>query len=434
MDRLEPINGGSFHHVEQRLYCEQTAVEDIVAAIGTPVYIYSRGELMGRARAYLSAAAAHTRSCLVCFALKANGNPSLLSLLAEEGLGADVTSGGELFIAQRSGFSDRDIVFSGVGKSDEEIVAALHAGIRAIHVESAAELGAITQVAQSRQVTVPIAVRLNPDIVVDTHPHISTGAHGHKFGVGRNEAESLILQAQASPWLEPVGLGAHIGSQITDLAPFRQAAASLVELGRSLKARGIALRYIDVGGGLGIDYDGAGAPTPAELVEAVAPLVSDAGFDLILEPGRSIIGPSGILVSRVIYRKEQGRRPFVIVDAGMNDLLRPALYGAFHPIWPVKTHIGKGGRPPETGVYDVVGPVCETSDTFAVSRELPHTERGDLLAFMYAGAYGFAMSSNYNGRPRAAEVLVDGSRWSVIRQRQSYDDLISGCLAAQFIG
>ncbi len=402
------------------LYCENVALAALAADVGTPVYVYSRADLLARGRAFLAAARAVAGTgALVCYAVKANGNPALLGLLREAGLGADVTSGGELFLARHAGVAPEHIIFSGVGKKETEIEEALQAGIRALHVESEMELAAVAAVAARLGRVAPVGVRVNPNISAATHPYISTGLHSHKFGVPRERAVAMLRAAAASPWLRPVGLAAHIGSQITDLDPFAQAARFLVALADELAAEGIRLEYLDAGGGLGIDYQGA-APDSADWVRAVGPLVAAAGYGLVVEPGRSIVGRAGALLTRVVYTKQQGEKRFLIVDAGMTDLIRPTLYQAHHPIHPLRAN----DAPPE--IVDVVGPICESSDFLARDRALPPVAAGDLLAVLHAGAYGFAMSSNYNGHLRPAEVLVEGDAYRVIRRRQSYKDLLAG--------
>ncbi len=419
MSKLSPVDT-PFTYRAGELTCENVPLARVVAAHDTPVYVYSRAEIESRARAYVATAAGVTGgAALVCYAVKANGNPALLRLLAAAGLGADVTSGGELFLARHAGFPAANIIFSGVGKKAGEIAEALAAGIRAIHVESEMELAAVAAAAERQGVVAPVGVRVNPDVSADTHPYISTGLRDHKFGVPREQAAAILRAAAADPWLRPVGLAAHIGSQITDLAPFAQSVGFLVALADRLKAEGIALDYIDAGGGLGIDYQGP-APDVAAWVRAVGPQVSAAGYRLVVEPGRSIVGRAGALLTRVVYTKDQGEKRFVIADAGMTDLIRPTLYQAYHPIVPLL----ESASAPET--VDVVGPICETSDFLARARSLPPVARGDLLAILHAGAYGYAMSSNYNGHLRPAEVLVEGDSFRVIRRRQTYDDLLSG--------
>jgi diaminopimelate decarboxylase len=345
-----------------------------------------------------------------------------LRLLAEAGMGADVTSGGELFLAQTAGFAPEKILFSGVGKTRQEIETALDAGIHGLHVESEMELDLIGRIATELDKPCRITVRVNPDIAAETHPHIQTGKQAHKFGVSPGQAIQMLRQTAEHPLLQPVGLAVHIGSQITQLAPFSQAANFLVELAQETAAFGIALEYLDVGGGLGIDYNQP-APDPAAWVTAVTGPITAAGYGVVMEPGRSIVGPTGALVSEVVYTKNQGGKRFIIADAGMSDLLRPSLYSAYHPILPVN-EAAPGQELLETA--DIVGPICETGDVLGKDRRLPHMKPGDLLAILQAGAYGFAMSSNYNGRIKAAEVLVDGDEFQIIRRRQSYDHLLDG--------
>jgi diaminopimelate decarboxylase len=422
----------SFRYEADQLHCEAVPLAEIATAVGTPVYVYSRATLLERATEYLRAAAAAVPRSLVCYAVKANGNPSLLRLLAQAGLGADVTSGGELFLAIHAGFEPQKILFSGVAKSVAEIETALAAGIRALHVESRQELELIAAAAGNLGLVAPVAVRINPDVKAGAHPHISTGSHGHKFGVPPAEGLAMLRRAAGDPWLRPAGLAAHIGSQIADISPFVESARLLALLAAEAAAAGIRLDYLDVGGGLAIDYgQGLDAPNPAEWLTAVAAPVAEAGYELVVEPGRSIVGPAGALVSAVVYTKEQGDKTFVITDAGMNDLIRPALYDAYHPIVPAQKPAGRSGGDgvshPPMKVVDVVGPVCETGDYLARKRPLPPLNPGDLLAVLQAGAYSFAMSSNYNGRLRPAEVLVSGEQFHVIRQRQTYQSLLDGC-------
>jgi len=392
----------------------------IAAAVDTPVYVYSRDEILTRAQAMLDTVNRVTDGqALICYAVKANSNPAVVQMLRDAGLGADVTSGGELFLARHAGVSPDKIIFSGVGKKSAEIAEALAVGIRAIHVESEMELTAVADEAERLNVVAPIGVRVNPNVSAETHPYISTGLHAHKFGVPRERAIGILRAAAAHPHLQPVGLAAHIGSQITDLDPFGQAVRFLIELADEMKAEGIPLEYIDAGGGLGIDYQGS-APAATDWVEVIGKLVADAGYGLVLEPGRSIVGRSGALITRVVYTKEQGRKQFVIADAGMTDLIRPTLYQAHHPIFPVRESAG------DYETVDLVGPICETSDFLARERLLPPVGRGDLLAVLHAGAYGYAMSSNYNGHLRPAEVLVEGDTFRVIRRRQGYEALLAG--------
>ncbi|VAW35569.1 Diaminopimelate decarboxylase [hydrothermal vent metagenome] len=430
-----PTNRG-FHYQNNQLYCEDVRLADLAAAVGTPVYVYSQATILAQARAYLANAPANS---LVCYAVKANGNPAILKLLAAAGLGADVTSGGELFLAQHAGFAPEKIIYSGVGKLRHEIEAALNANIHALHVESAMELELVAEIAAVRQQIVPIGVRVNPDIQVETHPHISTGAAQHKFGVSPETAVSLFHFAAQHPWLKPVGLATHIGSQIKAIEPFKASANFLVGLADELSSSGIRLDYLDVGGGLGVEYEGSKwrvasgeSDNQALLIEAWVRAVSEpvqaAGYGLVMEPGRSVMAAAGMLLTQVVYTKvvstkPQGKKQFAIVDAAMNDLLRPVLYSAYHEILPLDLPQRDRGK---EVVYDVVGPICETSDFLAKERPLPSLTPGDLLAISHAGAYGFAMSSNYNGRLRPAETLVSGQHHHPIRQRQTYQHLLDG--------
>lgn len=400
------------------LYCEDVSLAAITAAVDTPVYVYSRSDIVSRARAYLDTAAEVTGlSALICYAVKANANPAILSLLCQSGTGADVTSGGELFLALHAGIDPHKIIFSGVGKRPTEIAEALIAGIKAIHVESEMELSAVADVAERLGVVASVGVRVNPNISAETHPYISTGLHAHKFGVPRERAVAMLRLAAGHPNLRPVGLASHIGSQITEIDPFRQAVRFLIELADEMKAEGIVLDYIDAGGGLGIDYESP-APNAADWIRTIGPVVSESGYGFVAEPGRSIVGRSGALLTRIVYTKEQGAKRFVITDAGMTDLIRPTLYQAYHPILPVAESDG------EPEIVDIVGPICESSDFLARDRALPPVGPGDLLAILHAGAYGYAMSSNYNGRLRPAEVLVEGNAFRIIRERQTYEALL----------
>ena len=427
----------NFHYVNNELCCEAVPLAKITAKVGTPVYVYSQAELETRAQDYKTAATRFDVSTsvasLVCYAVKANGNPHLIRLLGQAGLGADVTSGGELFLALHAGIAPQKIIYSGVGKTAAEINAALDANIRALHVESEMELATIAEIAASRQQVVHIGVRVNPNISAETHPYISTGQHAHKFGVPWPIAHKMLRFAATHPWLQPVSIAAHIGSQIVDVAPFVEASHFIADLATELRSEGIALQYLDIGGGLGIDYEGNGSPAISDWITAVSQPITDAGFPIVLEPGRSIIGPTGALLTQVIYTKQQGDKHFTIVDAGMNDLLRPTLYNAYHPMLTVKQPTKNSERitnevVTNIVVTNIVGPICETGDSLAKERPLSPTAPGDYLAILQAGAYGFAMGSNYNGRLRPAEVLVNGSEFRVIRERQSYEDLLDGCM------
>jgi len=408
-----------FEYRNGELHCESTPLRLIADAVGTPTYIYSRASLVENYRAYAAAFAGSPH--VIAYSIKANANLGVLALLAREGAGADVVSGGELFRALKAGVPPKKIVFSGVGKNREEMRDALKADILMFNVESAAELALLDRVAQEMGVRVPVALRVNPDVDPQTHPYIATGLRSSKFGIPIAEAPAEYDRAHRLAGIEVVGIHMHIGSQLIKVAPIADALARVVDLAGTLRARGIPIRYLDVGGGLGIRYRDEQPASPRELAEAVLPAVRSLGVTLILEPGRSMVGNAGLLLTRVLYNKETGDRRFVVVDAAMNDLIRPSLYNAFHEIVPVRE---ARGRPPLT--VDVVGPICESGDFLAKARPLPPVAEGDLLAVMSAGAYGFAMASNYNTRPRAAEVLVDGSRYGIVRRRESYEDLIAG--------
>lgn len=411
-----------FVYHQGELYGEEVPLTEIAAAVGTPVYIYSQDEITWRAAAYRDTLTTITPHGQVCYAIKANGNLSILKLLAQMGLGADVTSGGELYLALQAGFPPAKIVYSGVGKRRDEIILAVENQIHALHVESAQELEVIGELAAAYQQQTAITLRLNPDVPADTHPYISTGSKAHKFGVNADDIVAMGQRIAQHPWLTLAGLAIHIGSQITRLEPYTQAGQILLHLAETLRQQGITVAYLDVGGGLGIDYhldtEVPVPPTIAAWVKTVAEPVAAAGYGLLMEPGRSIVGPAGLLLAQVLYTKQQRTHQFIITDAGMNDLIRPALYQAHHPIWPVRP------RPGEPVIADVVGPVCETGDVLARARPLTPVQPGDYLAILQAGAYGFAMSSNYNGRLRPAEVLVQAKTWRVVRGREQYADLI----------
>ena len=408
----------SFEYKNGRLFVENLPVEEIVEKEGSPLYIYSKKALVERIRAYREAFAAHPT--LVAYAMKANGNLAILSLLAKEGAGIDVVSGGELFRARKAGVPADKIVFAGVGKSREEIAYALKEKILMFNVESQDELDHISEVAVALGTQAPVALRVNPDVDPKTHPYISTGMKKSKFGIPVERAVAEYQRASTLPGIKIVGIHQHIGSQLTEIAPFRDAFDRLLAFHGELSRAGIKVTHLDLGGGLGIRYRSEEPPSPADLAALVLPRVRDLGVTLVLEPGRSIVGNAGILVTRVLYRKNTAVKSFVIGDAGMNDLLRPSLYGAHHDLLPVKETKG------ETIKGDLVGPICETGDFLATDREMPDFAAGDLIAVMSAGAYGFSMASNYNARPRPAEILVDGSSYRVVRDRESFEDLIRG--------
>ncbi len=408
-----------FGYQDRAFYCEDVSLSDIATAVGTPTYVYSRAAIVARARAYLTNL---PPDGLACYALKANSNLQILRLLAEIGLGADVTSGGELYLARKAGFPTEKTIFSGVGKTDAEIRQALSYGLRALHVESAMELAVVGEIAAEMGVVAPVGVRMNPNIDAETHPYISTGLHKHKFGVPIDQGIALLQQAQEHAFLRPVSIASHIGSQIRSLNPYAEAAQLLSDVAQELKTAGISLNYIDIGGGWGLDYEamngGDGVTEIGRWLDEVKKPIDQAGFKFVAEPGRSIVGSAGCLLAQVVYTKQSAVKNFLITDAGMSDLIRPTLYQAYHPIVPLVCDT----TAPEQ-VVDVVGPICESSDFLAKDRSLPQMERGDLLAVLNAGAYSFAMSSNYNGRLRPAEVLVNGSEWHIIRSRETFDVL-----------
>lgn len=399
-----------------RLLWEGVWLEEAAGRFGTPLYVYSRAAIEDAYRAYDRAFAEVPHR--VCYALKANSSGAILRLLAGLGAGADIVSGGELLAALRAGFSAERIVFSGVGKTEAEIGLGVEKGIGEFNAESEEEIRRISAAAVAAGRQVRVTLRVNPDIDPKSHPYVSTGLRENKFGVDIALAPEVLQRAKALPGIVVTGLQCHIGSQMVDLDPIEEAVRALLELSRRLLADGLPLRSLDIGGGLGVDYAGEGAPGPQALAARILPLLGDLRLTLLLEPGRSILARAGALLTRVLYLKENRGKRFVIVDAGMNDLLRPSLYEAHHRIEPLLERVGPKRR------VDVVGPVCETGDFLARDRDLPPVEVGDLLVVCDAGAYGFSMSSNYNLRPRAAEVLVDGGTARLIRRRETFEDLI----------
>jgi diaminopimelate decarboxylase len=408
-----------FVYKNGELYCEGVPVRAVAQRVGTPFYLYSAATLENHFRAFDQAFSGAPH--LICFAVKSNPNGSILRLLGRAGAGADIVSGGELFRALRAGIDPRKIVYAGVGKRRDEIEYALKMDILMFNVESGEELLALDRSASEMHAKAHIALRVNPDIDPGTHPYISTGLKENKFGISIDQALEFYQTAKALPNVEVVGVHQHIGSQITEVRPFVDALEKLVGFVKKLRAAGINIRYINIGGGLGITYKDETPPHPRELAQAIRPILKDCGCTLVLEPGRAIVGNAGILVTRVVYHKNSGDKKFVVVDAGMNDLIRPSLYEAYHEIRPVVEPSS-----PESAVVDVVGPICESGDFLAKDRELPLVKQGELLAVMGAGAYGFSMSSTYNSRPRAAEVMVKGTEFFVVREREVYNDLVRG--------
>jgi diaminopimelate decarboxylase len=401
------------------LHAEQVALDSIARQFGTPCYVYSRAAIEAAYDEY--ARVLRGRSALVCYSVKANSNLAILALLAQRGAGFDIVSGGELARVLAAGGDARKTVFSGIGKSVAEIELALEKNILCINVESEAELERIDSIARVRRTRAPIAFRVNPDIDARTHPYISTGLRENKFGVAFDDAERLYRRAAQMPGIEVVGLGCHIGSQLTRSSPYVEAAARLVALSDRLREEGIALHHLDFGGGIGIRYQEEAAEPVSTFLDGVLGLAAGRPETVIVDPGRSIVGNAGVIVTRVEYVKSGAARNFLVVDAAMNDLLRPALYGAWHGVQPVRQP-ESGARP--AAVYDVVGPVCESADFLAKERPL-HAGPGDLLALMSAGAYAAAMGSNYNSRPRPAEVLVEGDRCRLVRRRETVDELFA---------
>jgi diaminopimelate decarboxylase len=414
--------GGKPHAV---LHCEQVPLPRLAERFGTPLYVYSAAAIRERYRAFDAAFRGRERPRhTICYSVKANSNISILRFLAKLGCGFDVVSGGELervLIADRK--AAKRAVFSGVGKTLAELTAALKAGILLFNVESESELQALAESAQRLRKTAPIALRVNPDVAAETHPYISTGLHQHKFGIPIRDARSLYAKAAGSRYVKVRGVSVHIGSQITDVTPFGEAMSRVAELVRALRRDDHEMEFIDAGGGLGISYQKANGTEFSESVGAYAQAIADPlrglNVHLLLEPGRAILGPAGALITSVIYRKANNGKKFVVVDAAMNDLIRPSLYNAYHEIVPVCLDDTAGRE-----TVDVVGPICETGDFLARGRELPVAKEGDLLAVLDVGAYGTVLSSNYNTRPRAAEVLVSGKSVKVIRRREKVSDLL----------
>lgn len=416
--------GTSLSREQAVLHCEDAPLPMLAKRYGTPLYVYSAKTIRERYDVFDSAfrSIPHT----LCYSVKANSNLSILRLLAKRGCGFDVVSGGELervLTADRK--AARKVVFSGVGKTREEITAAVKAGILLFNVESESELWALAQCAAKLRKTASVAFRVNPDVAAETHPHISTGLHKHKFGVPIGEARELYAKAAGVRYLAVRGVSVHIGSQITDVAPFGESMARVAELVSQLRADGHQIEYIDAGGGLGIAYEQPSQHGFSRRVAAYAKALSTPlrkmKVHLLLEPGRAIVGPAGVLITSVVYRKKNEQKQFLVVDAAMNDLIRPVLYSAYHEIVPVSVL----ADPVSQGeIVDIVGPVCETGDFFARDRKLPVVGEGDLLAILDTGAYGMALSSNYNTRPRSAEILVTGKSARVIRKREKFADLI----------
>jgi diaminopimelate decarboxylase len=408
-----------FSYSENDFYCEQVPLADLAHRAGTPCYVYSSQVILNNYLAYTEAFAdlPHT----VCYAVKANSSLAILSLLSKAGAGFDIVSGGELYRVLAAGGDPSKVVFSGVGKTAAEVDFALEKGIHSFNCESETELALIDAKAARLGVKAGFSIRVNPDVDAVTHPYISTGLSQHKFGIAIAAAQQVYEQSRRFRNLAAEGVSCHIGSQILDPSPILEAVDKVLALAAKLREQGHPIRHLDLGGGLGVAYHaGEDAPKICEFVRCLRERVKASGLSVMVEPGRSIVGPAGVLLTRVLYRKKNGDKEFIVVDAAMNDLIRPALYKAHHEILPVR----KNGLPSVKA--DVVGPVCETGDFLARDREMANAMPGDYLAVCTAGAYGFVQSSNYNSRPRAAEVLVEGASWRVVREREKYEDLVRG--------
>ena len=414
-----------FQYRGDELYCEELPIREVAGTVGTPFYLYSLNTLESHFRAFQNAFSKIDH--LICFSAKANSNISILRIFVRMGGGVDVVSGGELFRAMKAGASSDKIVYSGVGKREEEIEYALELPILMFNIESTQELVLIDRIAGRMKTRAPVALRVNPDVDPKTHPYISTGLMKNKFGINIQKSLDDYRLARTLPHVKVIGVSCHIGSQLTEVSPFVEAVQRIKELVVKLQAEGMNIQYMDIGGGLGITYNQEEPPHPRDYAQALIKELDEIHCTLILEPGRVIAGNAGILVTKALYTKAGEEKNFIIVDAAMNDLIRPSLYGSYQRVQP----LGRSDRPEWTA--DVVGPICESSDFLAKDRRLPRTEQGDLLAVMSAGAYGFSMSSNYNSRPRVAEVLVDKDRFYIIRQREDYDDLIRGEMIPDFL-
>ncbi len=423
----------AFQYKNKTLFCEDVKVQDITSDVGTPAYIYSKNAILARYNELKDAF--QDVDTLICFSVKSNSNLSLCRILAEEGAGFDVVSGGELFRAIKAGGDPAKVVFAGVGKTDKEIKYALENDIFMFNVESVAELDHINTLASEAGKTPKVALRINPDIDAKTHAKTTTGKKENKFGIDFTEAEMIIRQYARYSSVNLCGLHVHLGSPIYTADPYVSALKKVSAFVQRCRERGLDIEYLNIGGGYCISYTGEKVIRPKDYAKKILPMVKEMQCKVVMEPGRIIVGNSGILVSRVVYKKEtvHGKK-FVICDAAMNDLIRPALYDAFHRIWPVSTSVKMPAvETPQKptvkkgmDVVDVVGPVCESSDVFAAGRALPKVKEGDLLAIFSAGAYGFTMSSSYNSRPRPCEVLVDKDQYRLIRKRETYEDLVRG--------
>jgi len=407
------------------LFCEDVAITDIAKKVGTPFYCYSHATITRHFNVFKDAF--RDLHHLTCFSVKSNSNLAILNIFASLGGGADIVSGGELFRVLKAGIRPEKIVFSGVGKTPEEMKFGLTSNISMFNVESEQELQTLNDIAGTMGKKAAVAVRINPEVEAKTHPYITTGQSENKFGISLENALHTYESARQMKNIDVKGISCHIGSQLTDIDPFLNALRKLKDVLQELKKMGFDIQFLNLGGGLGITYDNEKPPHPLEYAMALKKVLGNDAITLILEPGRVIIGNAGILITRVLYVKSTKQKRFVVADAGMNDLIRPALYNSFHAIQPVKLIQS------EMIVSDFVGPVCETSDFFAKDREMPAFQAGDLVAIMSAGAYSFSMASNYNSRPRPAEVMVKGNRFSIIRSRETFDDLIHGEAIPEFL-
>ncbi len=414
-----------FHYRQNELYCEDVSLSTIAAKVGTPVYVYSHRTLMKHFAAFDGAF--EDVNHLTCYSMKSNSNKALLALFAGQGGGVDIVSGGELYRALNAGVEPGKIVFSGVGKSLADLAYGLSSDILMFNVESPQELAELNRVAIEKGKRARISIRVNPDVDPKTHPYISTGLKENKFGIDVEEAFRQYEKAATLDGVEVVGVSCHIGSQLTQTSPFVDALNRLKELIARLENVGINIRYLDLGGGLGITYNDEAPPHPEQYAKDIKKELASSKWTLILEPGRVIVGNAGVLVSKVLYAKAGQEKTFFVVDAAMNDLMRPSLYGAYHAVWPVKE------TPGEKVKADIVGPICESGDFLAKDRRVAPLGKGDLIAVMSAGAYGFSMSSNYNSRPRACEVMVKDDRFEIIRERETFADLLRGESIPDFV-
>jgi len=408
----------AFHYRSDQLRCEDVPLTSVAVCFGTPTYVYSRAAILENYRRLVSGLS--QVSGLICYSVKANSSLKILSLLREAGAGFDIVSGGELARVLRAGADARRVVFSGVGKTAAEVDAGLAAGILMFNVESGGELDLIEARARALGKRAQVSVRVNPDVVAETHPYISTGQVIHKFGVSKDEAMELYRRAARSEHVAVRGVACHIGSQILEVEPFLKAMDEILSVAQELRAEGIEVEFLDLGGGYGIRYADECPLAMDQLMGGLATRTRGTSYRLIIEPGRALVGDAGVLLTRVLYVKRSQQKNFIVVDAGMNDLMRPTLYGSYHEIVPVEQ------RPAEKLTADVVGPLCETGDFLAQDREMPDVQAGNLLAILTVGAYGYVLASNYNTRPRPAEVLVDGNKFELIRPRERLEDLMAG--------